>query len=54
MINKKAAESFLGWESINNRILIAHFMTKKFKVSVIVVYALVKPTDEDTTDSDEF
>ena len=38
IINKEAAKSCLCWEGINNRILIAHFMTKKFRVSVIVVY----------------
>ena len=32
MMNKEAAKSCLGWEGINNRILIAHFMTKKFRV----------------------
>ena len=54
MMNKEAAKSCLGWEGINNRILIAHFMTRKFRVSVIVVYAPVEPTDGDTSDSDEF
>ena len=44
MMNKEAAESCLGLEGINNRILIAHFMTKKFRVLVIVVYAPVEPT----------
>ena len=29
-------------------------MTKKFRVSVIVVYAPVEPTDGDNSDSDEF
>ena len=29
-------------------------MTRKFRVSVIVVYAPVEPTDRDTSDSDEF
>ena len=52
--NKEAANSCLGWEGINNRILIAHFMTKKFRVSIIVVYAPVEPTDGNTSDSDEF
>ena len=28
MMNKEAAKSCLGWECINNRILIAHFITK--------------------------
>ena len=54
MMNKEAAKSCLGLEGINNRILIAHFTTKKFRVSVIVVYAPVEPTDGDTSDSDEF
>ena len=54
MMNKEAAKSCLGWKGINNRILIAHFMTKKSRVSVIVVYAPVGPTDRDTSDSDEF
>ena len=54
MMNKEAAKSCLGWEGINNRILIAHFMTKKLRVSVIVVYAPIEPTDGDTSDSDEF
>ena len=30
-MNKKAVKSCLGWEGINIRILIAHFMTKKFQ-----------------------
>ena len=41
MVNKKAAKSCLGWEGINNLLLVSHFMTKKFRVSVIVVYAPV-------------
>ena len=36
-MNKEAANFCFGWEGINNRILIAHFMTKKLRVSVIVV-----------------
>ena len=54
LINKETDKSCLGWEVINNRILIAHFMTKKFRVAVLVVYAPVEPTDGDTSDSDEF
>ena len=54
MMNKEAAKSCLGWEVINNRILITHFRTKKFRVSVLVVYAPVEPTDGDTSDSDEY
>ena len=54
MMNKEAAKPCLGLEGIDNRILIAHFMTKKVQVSVIVVYAHVKPSDRDTSDSDEF
>ena len=53
MINA-AAKSCLGWEGINNRILFAHFMTYKFRVSVTVVCVPVQPTDRDTSDSDEF
>ena len=53
MIDKGAAKSCLGW-GIYNRILIAHFMTKKFRVSVTVVCGPVEPTDGDTSDSDEF
>ena len=54
MMNKEAAKSCLGWECINNRILITHSTTKKFRVLVIAVYAPVKPTDGGTSDSDEF
>ena len=54
MMNKEATKSCLGWEGINNGILIAHFMTKKFRVSVIVVYAPVEPTDGVFRDTDEF
>ena len=53
-MNKEATKSSLGWEGINNRKLIAHFMTKKIRVSVIVVYTPVDPTDAYTRDSDEF
>jgi exonuclease III len=38
MMNKEAAKFCLGWYGINERMLIAHFMTKKFRVSVIVVH----------------
>ena len=41
MMNMEATKSCLGWEGINNKILTAHFMTKKFRVSVIAVYAPV-------------
>jgi len=41
IVNKKAAKSCLGWEGINNGILVAHFMPKKSRVSVIVAYAPV-------------
>ena len=54
MMNKEAAKSCLGWEGINNRILMAHFMTKKLRVSVIVVYAPVEPSDGDISELDEF
>ena len=53
-MKKEAAKSCLGWEGINNIILISYFTTKKFRVSAKVVYAYVKPTDGDTSDSDEF
>ena len=54
MTIKEAAKSCLGWENINNRILVVHFMTKSFRVSGIALYAPVKPTDRDTIDSGEF
>ena len=54
MMSKEAAKSCLGWECINHKMLITHFITKKFKVAVIAVYAPVEPTDGDTSDSDEF
>jgi hypothetical protein len=54
MMNKEDSKSCLGWKGINNIILIAHFMTKKFSVSVIVVYTPVEPTEGDNSDSDEF
>ena len=37
MMNKEAAKFCLRWEGINNRILIAPFMTKKLRLSVKVV-----------------
>ena len=54
MMNKEAAKSCLGWESIKNRMLIDHFMTKQIRVSVISEYAHVESTDGDTSDSDKF
>ena len=39
------AKSCLGWESVSNIVLVAHFMTKKYKVSAIVVYTPVELTD---------
>ena len=46
MMNKKGVKSCLGWEGINNRILIDHFMTKRLGVSVILVYGPVGPIAE--------
>ena len=54
MMNEEAAKSCLGWEGINNRTLITSFMTKKCRVSVIVVYTPVNPTNGDSRDSCEF
>ena len=54
MINKEATKPCLDWEGIHYRMLIAHFMTKKFRVAVIVVYSPVEPPDGDTSDSDVF
>ena len=51
MMNKEVAKSYLGRKGTNNRIVVAHFVTKKFRVSVIVVYALVEPTARYTSDS---
>ena len=48
MTNKEAAKYCLGFNSLNIIILIDHFVIKRFRVSVIVVYAPVEPTDEDT------
>ena len=53
-MNKEAAKSFLSWEGVNNRMLVAHFMTKKCRVSIIVVYALVGLTGGDSSNSDKF
>ena len=54
MMNKEAVESCLGWDGISNRILIARFMTIKFRASAIIVYAPIEPTETDASDSDEF
>ena len=48
MTNKEAAKYCLGLNSLNIRILIDHFVFKRFRVSVIVVYTPVEPTDEYT------
>ncbi|XP_065583719.1 craniofacial development protein 2-like [Artemia franciscana] len=53
-MNKKATKSCLGCKDINNRKIIAHFMTEKFRVSVIAEYAPVETIDRDTSDSDKF
>jgi len=58
MMNKEAANSCLGWKGFDNRILISsnssYNRTKRFRVSLTVVYAPVELTDGDTSDSDEF
>ena len=36
MMSKEAAKSCLASEIINYRILIAHFITKKFRISVML------------------
>ena len=50
-MNKKAVKSCLGREGINNGRLIAHFMTKKSTVSVIVVSTPVEPIDKVSSDN---
>ena len=52
MMNKEAAKSCLGWEGINNITIIAHFMTKQFKVAVIVLYAPAEPAGGNTSDDE--
>ena len=52
MMNNESAKSCLGWEGINNRILIAHFLTKRFRG--LIAYAPLGPTDGSTSGSDEF
>ncbi|XP_065565846.1 uncharacterized protein LOC136030704 [Artemia franciscana] len=54
VMDKEAAQPNLGGEGINNRIPIAHFMTKKFRVSIVVACSPFEPTDGDTSDSNEF
>ena len=54
MMNREAAKSCFGWKGIINGIIIAHCMTKKWRASVIVVYAPAEPTNGDTSDLDEF
>jgi len=53
-INKEAAKSCLGWEGIDNRMLVAYFRTQMSSVSVTVLYAPVELTDGISSDSDEF
>jgi hypothetical protein len=54
MVKKEAAKSCLAWKGINNRMLVAHFTTKKCKLSVTAVYAVVAPTDREIHDTNEF
>ncbi|XP_065579614.1 uncharacterized protein LOC136039643 [Artemia franciscana] len=54
IINKEAAKACFALKGTSTRTLITHFTTKKFRVSVIVVYAPLEPTDGEKSDSDEF
>jgi hypothetical protein len=49
-LNTDAAKSCLLREAHNNRILVAHFMTKKLKISFVVVYAPVNRTNGNSGD----
>jgi uncharacterized protein (DUF2132 family) len=53
-MNKEVADSCLGWEEINNRILIAGFMTKKSMSSIIIVYIPVEWINRDDNASYKF
>ena len=49
LMNKVAPKSFLCCKSTNNRMILARFVTKKCRVSVIVVYDSVELTDRDSS-----
>jgi hypothetical protein len=50
LVNKEAAKPCLGWGGINNKMLVTYFMTKRCRVSIIVVLAPVEPTDGESSD----
>ena len=54
MMNNEVAMSCLGWETIGKRLLVTHFVSKKCRESVIVIYAPVEPTDGNRSGSDKF
>lgn len=52
VLSKRAANSLVGWEPVNDRIITARFRTKHTRVSVIQVYA---PTEDATVEEkDDF
>ena len=48
IMNKGVSKSCLGWESTNNWMLAAYFMTKKWRVLVLVVYVSVEVINGDS------
>jgi hypothetical protein len=54
MMNKEVGESCLGWEGIDNWMPVTPFMTKIWRVSVIVACISVEPTNGNSSESDEF
>jgi len=56
VMNKEASKSYLGWEGVNSRIRITHFIIKNCRVLEIesTGYAFVEPTDRDGCDLDQF
>ena len=54
LLYKKYVKSCLVWDGIDNKMLVAHFMTKNCRVVVIAVFAPVELTDGVSSDSDKF
>ena len=54
MLNKEVFKSSLEWEGTNNKILAAYLTTKKYKALAMIIYASVKLTNENSSETDKF
>uniref|UniRef100_A0A7I4XVA6 Endo/exonuclease/phosphatase domain-containing protein n=1 Tax=Haemonchus contortus TaxID=6289 RepID=A0A7I4XVA6_HAECO len=51
VLSKRAAEALVGWRPVNERIIVARFVTRHTRITVVQIYAPTEDTSEELKDS---